>query len=88
VNTRRLTPSEFVAVTSTNAARIFNLHPRKGAAEADADLVLWDPNGERTISAKTHHQNVDFNIAWCVGWRGGRSPMASWFGTTEICVRS
>jgi len=60
----RLTPSEFVAVTSTNAARIFNLHPRKGAVEvgADADLVVWDPNASRTISAKTHHQNVDFNV--------------------------
>jgi dihydropyrimidinase len=64
VNTGRLTPHEFVAATSTNAARIFNLYPRKGAVEvgADADLVLWDPNGERTISVKTHHQNVDFNI--------------------------
>ncbi len=64
VNSGRLTPNEFVAVTSTNAARIFNLHPRKGALEvgADADLVLWDANATRTISAKTHHQNVDFNI--------------------------
>jgi dihydropyrimidinase len=64
VGTGRLTPSEFVAVTSTNAARIFNLHPRKGAVEvgADADLVVWDPNASRTISAKTHHQNVDFNV--------------------------
>jgi len=64
VETGRLTPSEFVAVTSTNAARIFNLHPRKGAIEAgaDADLVVWDANASRTISAKTHHQNVDFNV--------------------------
>ncbi|MCQ4164212.1 dihydropyrimidinase [Tahibacter harae] len=64
VNSGRLTPSEFVAVTSTNAARIFNLYPRKGAVEAgaDADLVLWDPEATRTISAATHHQNVDFNI--------------------------
>jgi len=64
VETGRLTPSEFVQVTSTNAARIFNLYPRKGAVEvgADADLVVWDANASRTISAKTHHQNVDFNI--------------------------
>jgi len=64
VNSGRLTPSEFVAVTSTNAARIFNLHPRKGAVEvgADADLVVWDADATRTISASTHHQNVDFNV--------------------------
>ncbi len=64
VESGRLTPSEFVQVTSTNAARIFNLYPRKGAIEpgADADLVVWDANASRTISAKTHHQNVDFNI--------------------------
>jgi dihydropyrimidinase len=64
VETGRLTPSEFVQVTSTNAARIFNLYPRKGAIEvgADADLVVWDANAKRTISAKTHHQNVDFNV--------------------------
>ena len=64
VETGMLTPSEFVAVTSTNAAKIFNIFPRKGAivAGADADLVLWDPRGKRTISSKTHHQKVDFNV--------------------------
>jgi dihydropyrimidinase len=64
VRTGRLTPSEFVAATSTNAARIFNIHPKKGAIlpGADADLVVWDPNKSRTLSAKTHHQNIDFNI--------------------------
>jgi dihydropyrimidinase len=64
VRSGRLTPSEFVAITSTNTAKIFNIHPRKGAVEvgADADLVLWDPESSRTISAKTHHQQVDFNV--------------------------
>ena len=64
VRTGRLTPSQFVAVTSTNCARIFNIHPRKGALVrgADADIVVWDPDRSRTISASTHHQNIDFNI--------------------------
>jgi dihydropyrimidinase len=64
VGTGRLTPNEFVRITSTNCAQIFNLYPRKGAVQvgADADLVVWDPEGTRTISARTHHQNVDFNI--------------------------
>jgi dihydropyrimidinase len=64
VGTGRLTPSEFVALSSTNAARIFNMHPRKGtiAPGSDADIVVWDPNATRTISARTHHQNGDFNV--------------------------
>ncbi len=64
VRTGRLTPSEFVKVTSANAAQIFNIYPRKGVIRegADADLVVWDPSATRTISASTHHQNVDFNI--------------------------
>jgi dihydropyrimidinase len=64
VNTGRLTPSEFVAITSANAAKIFNIYPRKGvvAVGADADVVIWDPTRQRTISKDTHHQNIDYNI--------------------------
>ncbi|OSM97737.1 dihydropyrimidinase [Lonsdalea populi] len=64
VNSGRLTPSEFVAVTSANTARLFNLYPRKGCVTvgADADLVLWDPNGSQTLSAETHHSRNDFNV--------------------------
>ncbi|MCZ4149890.1 dihydropyrimidinase, partial [Escherichia coli] len=64
VNSGRLSMHEFVALTSTNTAKIFNLFPRKGAIRvgADADLVLWDRQGSRTLSAATRHRRVDFNI--------------------------
>lgn len=64
VNTGRLTPSEFVKVTSANAAQIFNIYPRKGvvAVGADADIVVWDPEGSRTISARTQHNKGGFNV--------------------------
>jgi len=64
VNSGRLTPSEFVAITSTNAAKLFNLYPRKGviAAGSDADLVVWDPGVTRRLSVKSQHSRSDFNI--------------------------
>ena len=64
VNTGRLTPSEFVAVTSANTARLFNLYPQKGSVSvgADADLMVWDPQGTKTLSAQTQHSKGDFNI--------------------------
>jgi dihydropyrimidinase len=60
----RITPQEFVAITSANCAQIFNIYPRRGrvAVGSDAALVVWDPKGTRKISAKTHHQKVDFSV--------------------------
>ena len=64
VRAGHLTPEEFVAVTSANTAKIFGLYPRKGTIQpgADADLILWDPYASRVVSAKTHHQNIDFSV--------------------------
>lgn len=64
VGTGRLTPNEFVRITSTATAQIFNIHPRKGTISvgSDADIVVWDPMARRTISAKIHHQKIDFNV--------------------------
>jgi dihydropyrimidinase len=64
VETGRLTPNEFVAVTSTNIAKILNCYPKKGAVlvGADADLVVLDPAKEKVISAKTQQSAIDYNV--------------------------
>ncbi|MEO0624034.1 MAG: dihydropyrimidinase [Pseudomonadota bacterium] len=64
VDTGRLTPNEFVAVTSSNIAKILNVYPKKGAIVpgADADLVVWDPTISKTISAATQKSIIDYNV--------------------------
>ena len=64
VNTGRLTMNEFVAVTSTNIAKILNVYPRKGAIleGADADIVVWDPTRSKTIGAASQQSAIDYNV--------------------------
>lgn len=59
-----MTVQDFVRVTSTAAAQIFNLYPRKGrvAAGSDADVIVLDPDQEHVISARTHHSRLDTNV--------------------------
>ncbi|MDN3016327.1 dihydropyrimidinase [Paenibacillus sp. BSR1-1] len=59
----RISLNQFVDLTSTRVAKLFGLFPKKGtiAIGADADLVIFDPNVERVISAETHHMAVDYN---------------------------
>ncbi|MDQ7096976.1 dihydropyrimidinase [Desulfosporosinus sp. PR] len=62
VQTGKLSLNEFVALTSTNAAKLFGLFPRKGtiAPGSDADLVVWDPRVSSVITAETLHQQADY----------------------------
>ncbi|RWE68008.1 dihydropyrimidinase [Mesorhizobium sp.] len=64
VNTGRLTMNEFVAVTSTNIAKILNMYPKKGAIVegADADILVWDPKRKKKITAKKQQSVIDYNV--------------------------
>lgn len=64
VGTGRLTPNEFVAVTSTNIAKILGMYPKKGAVlvGSDADLVVWDPEATKTITAGAQQSAIDYNV--------------------------
>ncbi len=69
VNSGKISLNKFVEVTSTNAAKIFGIYPRKGTISigADADIVIFDPKHEHKISVDTHHMNVDYSAY--EGWK-------------------
>jgi dihydropyrimidinase len=64
VNKKRISVNRWVEITSTTPAKMFGLYPRKGniSIGSDADIVIWDPNQEHTLSAKTHHMRVDYSM--------------------------
>ena len=64
VNAGRINLNRFVQLTATAPAKMFGLFPQKGtiAVGSDADLVLFDPNQRHTLSASTHHSNVDYSL--------------------------
>jgi dihydropyrimidinase len=59
----RLTKERWVEIISTTPAKMFGMYPQKGAIAvgSDADIVIYDPNRKHTISAKTHHMDVDYS---------------------------
>ena len=75
VKTGLLSPQQFVAVTATNPARIFGLHPRKGTLDvgADADVIVLDPDAEVAIDAAALHSAVDYNP-----YQGMRACFPTW----------
>lgn len=59
----RITLNQFVDIAATRSAKLFGLFPQKGtiAIGSDADIVIFDPLAQRTLSAASHHMNVDYN---------------------------
>lgn len=64
VRTGKINLNRFVQLTATAPAKMFGLFPQKGtiAIGSDADVILFDPNKEHTLSASTHHSNVDYSL--------------------------
>jgi dihydropyrimidinase len=64
VHAGKIDPMRFVAITSTNAAKLLNLYPKKGriAVGADADIVIWDPSAKQKTSARSQVSTGDLNV--------------------------
>jgi len=64
VRAGRISLNRMVELLATNPAKLFGLYPRKGtlAVGSDADIVIFDPDKTVTISAKTHHSKIDYNL--------------------------
>ncbi len=64
VHSGRITPQQFVALTSTQPAKIFGLYPRKGVLQpgADADIAIWDPERRLTYGVAQAHHRTDYNL--------------------------
>ena len=75
----KITKERWVEITSTAPAKLFGMYPRKGAITvgADADVVVYDPKREHTISAKTHHMDVDYSCYEGRSVRGGADVVLS-----------
>ncbi len=84
VRGRRISLNRLVELTATNPAKLFGLYPRKGtiAIGADADIVLFNPDAEQTISAKAHHMRVDYNLFEGMRVRG--VPEAVWVRGRQV----
>jgi dihydropyrimidinase len=74
VQTGRISLNRWIELCCTNPAKLFGCYPQKGAITpgADADIVIWDPNKQVTISAATQHQNTDYNLY--EGWNVTGAP--------------
>ncbi len=81
----RIDLHRFVDAASTQAAKTFGLFPQKGTIQpgADADLVVFDPNFEGTISAETHHMNIDYNAFEGMAVKG-RCDAVTVRGTVQV----
>jgi dihydropyrimidinase len=85
VNAGRITPEQFVALSTTNPAKIFGIEKKKGAIAVglDADILLWDPNAEYTISAATQRMATDYSMF--EGWKV-KGNAAKVFSRGELVV--
>src|ERR1700758_2707660 len=79
VHGKHFSPNRFVQLVSTAPAKLFGLYPRKGtvAIGSDADLVLFDPDHEEVISAKTHHMRVDYSMFEGIKIKGAAKTVLS-----------